>query len=929
MKNSLVLHDKIKSKSCPVLFNTYLHFINTKNFLASISDINNIYQIYPGNNNKNNISDNTNLYTQNNKIDCIKIKNNLSKSHHNLNNKISIFPVVNSNIILDNDKINDNMNISNNSDIVDSNINNNENFISKDTSLYNKPFSDNIIDNNTFNNIINNQIYKNPNKIKFTDKDDHLKNKDVHLKTKDVHLNHKNKFIENIINFDYKDHCYKFIFNNITNYIHFTELGKPITIKTIIDYNQEPYYINRNINTVTKFNIKNKINNTINNNNNNINNTSGIINTSLSLIHTNNNVIIKDNLKTSNNPSNFININNNNTSCFNFYKIDTSDPNKILHLAELDEKYNIYTFNTEIYKDQNYIPYYLLNKKDYINTYLNNGIYKNKKNYIYIDWVDYNNINDFTNDDKRLFLKIDPINYFIYSHTNNDSKNNIDIEIHLNPDYIIEYNIIKNYKFIFEKIFNLKEDKYKIYKLLNIKVNKLEFNKLNPDIDLSYYIKLYNIEKGSTYEYDNIYYLNKIKNNTNINYINPKFFKQNNIENYKELKHNDVIKKINKNKYNITTPIVEKDLLNIDLKTNPIKFNKNKNNKDRSRSNTINKNSSNVLSNKNKSNLDIKYNYIKNILNKSKIKNKYKQNKNNNTTSNKYNSLDSDSINSDIDINKEDNINSSNINKNVKSNSPNSKNYNNIDYDFIYVPLGKLFDHPYNNDSHRINCYHMYNIYVSRLLDNIIYKTGWEDVYKFKGEFRQELPCFCYGCGELVKPSGLRKHIINYHNKDLQYLESNMRINIIKKNKPYTVTNKNYYSNMNKYKTIKLTLNNKEKYNSEIIDPSKVKLIGSIAYNTVLVDDNFYFLLLFKLLNYTDDFHGFWFIVEELYWLDSKNINLFKNNFIQYCKLKTIEECLPYFDKILNTLSDQSNCYKELYKIKKIYENFKYDILLK
>ena len=709
---------------------------------------------------------------------------------------------------------------------------------------------------------------------------------------------------------------------------------------------------------MNEFNINNKINN--NNNNNIINDKTNNLNNKFKINLDDDdddlNLDDDDNLV----KSNFINNNNlnissnklldnnlNNNIPLNYYQKDPNNPNATLHLAELDEKYDIFNNNNDIVKDDNYIPYYLLTKDNYIKNYLTNG--KNKKEYIYIDWKDYNTLSCFDKNDKKLFDQIDHDNYNLNSDNNIDKSRFYDTEYNLNPDYIPEYCIIKNFKPLFEKIVGFRIDKNKNYKRHKVRIKKLNFNTLNPDTDIDYFIKLKDVKEGTPEFKDKIYYLNKRKKFEINNDLNNSINDINDLSEDNELKgnnkSNNKSSNINSNNQSQNNNIEDLDLddnLNNINNTNNNKKNKNKKNKNKS-------------SNKNKKNsIDSDNTNSDNDNKKKKGKKKSKPKKKNKTKSVnknkkkkkliKSNNLDSDS---NDDINLDNNSNTINNDKSNKSNSPKSNINKKDDFDFAFIPLGVLLDNSYNNDSHRINCYHMYNIYVSRLLDNIIYKTGWEDVYKFKGEFRQELPCFCYGCGDLVKPSGLRQHIIKYHNKDIPSLESNMRININNKNKSNNIINKNYYSNMNKYKTIKLTLNktirlNSKKFNINVnysntdsknsfcdnIVPIDNKYIGNEPYNSNLVNDNIYFLLLYKLHNYNTEYKDFWYLASVLNDTYCYKKELFKSNFINNCKIKTIDESLSIIDDILKTLSDKPTSSRLLNKIKEIYEDLKECIIL-
>jgi hypothetical protein len=113
-----------------------------------------------------------------------------------------------------------------------------------------------------------------------------------------------------------------------------------------------------------------------------------------------------------------------------------------------------------------------------------------------------------------------------------------------------------------------------------------------------------------------------------------------------------------------------------------------------------------------------------------------------------------------------------------------------------YDCLNRIFELGFSGSVHRTNIYNTYKLYTSRLLDIILLKTGWKNLYIRSNKLRNEVPMICLGCLTLWAPDYFRKHVIRMHRRNILALPTNMRSTITKKvdkqNKLTTIINKNY-----------------------------------------------------------------------------------------------------------------------------------------
>ena len=572
------------------------------------------------------------------------------------------------------------------------------------------------------------------------------------------------------------------------------------------------------------------------------------------------------------NNNNTININNDNTNnptlSDNIY-IKSNKNNNIYDQKYIQSDDNIYQYENNInISDNSNIHDHIYNNKFNIHDPIyiisdKNDIKSNKenlnsdKNYIKYDHIDNNNINIDSNHNIFImdinFNNIDNNNKkLLPEDTDWEYKDNeisciqdIDDLVNPNPDLIYTPNN--------ERYYPNKKDDLKLF---------IKNNYLNGNIILQR--KNINITKWVNYDLDDyddddiqlfrkidkknyIYRTTKNKTYLNNNYNYEfmiiknykKFFEElyNDYNNDKEIlyKYPKIISKITSTE-NINP---DKDIyIKIDINN----LNKNDNNE-------IEENSDNMDIESNmdidsEDNIDNKKLYKKNII--SYKKNKIYKKKNIVNIKNNSDKIKDNIDKKKVNFNKKkDNIDKKKDNIDKEYNENNIISDNIINEDKIkeekklnkegYYNIDNIYNNNGFNQQHRINIYNTFKIYTSRILDIIFYKTGWNNLFVKGKKLRKEIPMICLPCMKFYVPNTFRKHIIEFHNKDIEKLYRTMKkYAYTKYNKKGEILNRtknvHYIDVYRKWKINEIKNREKNKINE---DENKVLLTYDIKENNI------------------------------------------------------------------------------------------------
>ena len=303
------------------------------------------------------------------------------------------------------------------------------------------------------------------------------------------------------------------------------------------------------------------------------------------------------------------------------------------------------------------------------------------------------------------------------------------------------------------------------------------------------------------------------------------------------------------------------------------------------------------------------------INNKSYKKNKNSDEKNDksNKKNNKYNKNNRKSLDKkDKAEEKKDKSYKKNKKRDEKNDITDNKNKKNKDKNnkdnkkgYAYFTLGEIYKINGFNKSRRLNIYNAYRTYTSRIFDIILYKTGWRKIYESSGIVKKELPMICLGCLLFYAPDGFRKHILDYHNMNLEPLSTSMRqfvysqynkegelVNRIK-NENYNKVYKEWENNNINSKDNNSYKLNDSNYEKEYLSQNDINEYNIFNRNNIKSDkDNNYYSQYNKI--YTQN-----------------NVNHFKNkNRIYYDKDYNIDKfCINKFKKVENKIKIGENYY--------------------